>query len=402
MRRIGATLFLMDSGERFCSVIDKTTGIPLHYPNVYLITDYRNQGKSVSTIELVAGSIAILYNFALANNINITERIMSQSFLAVHEIDLLRDYVSRRTKLGGVSGIRKLNNLSVRTATKNFRITYIAKYLEWLCHIILMDLRHNKKKIDYFITQIKKRKAVVKKRNALSYEDKSLDKEQVKCLLRVIQLGSELNPFNLSVQKRNRLIILLLYSLGIRCGELLNIKISDIDFQDGSLYIRRRADEKTDPRLRQPLVKTLERRITLSEILIKDIHDYILNDRRKFKRARKHEYLFVTHKAGPTQGIPVTRSTYHGIINDLRNSMPDIGCFTGHQLRHTWNNMFSEITDEDNEIGYVEQEKARSYHMGWRPESKTSSVYNERFIRDKAGEFSLLIQKRNLTPGGQK
>lgn len=35
MKKIGTRLFLMDSGERFCVVLNKTTGVPLHYPNIY-------------------------------------------------------------------------------------------------------------------------------------------------------------------------------------------------------------------------------------------------------------------------------------------------------------------------------------------------------------------------------
>ncbi|MCV5978774.1 tyrosine-type recombinase/integrase, partial [Escherichia coli] len=83
-------------------------------------------------------------------------------------------------------------------------------------------------------------------------------------------------------------------SLGIRSGELLNIRISDINFSDSSLAIRRRADDKNDPRVKQPLVKTMERKLPLSSALAKELHNYITSVRRKFKNARKHEYLFVT------------------------------------------------------------------------------------------------------------
>ncbi|HBB6756120.1 TPA: tyrosine-type recombinase/integrase, partial [Citrobacter freundii] len=169
----------------------------------------------------------------------------------------------------------------VRPATKYFRLTSMANYLEWLCQILLMDLDVNQERISVFIKQIEKRRPVVKKRNALSVEDKGLNEEQIYLLLKTIQINSDINPFITDVQVRNRLMILILYTLGIRCGELLNLQITDIDFHDGSISIRRRADEKSDPRRRQPLVKTLERKIELSDVLLKEIRNYMLNERRK-------------------------------------------------------------------------------------------------------------------------
>ncbi|WP_240347015.1 hypothetical protein [Pectobacterium brasiliense] len=63
MKKVGINLFVMGSGERFCNILDKDTGVPLYYPNVYLISEHRNEGKSISTIELVAGSISIYITF---------------------------------------------------------------------------------------------------------------------------------------------------------------------------------------------------------------------------------------------------------------------------------------------------------------------------------------------------
>lgn len=41
--------------------------------------------------------------------------------------------------------------------------------------------------------------------------------------------------------------------------------------------------------------------------------------------------------------------------------------------------------DASGDVGEIEQEKIRSYNMGWSEKSKTSSIYNERFIREKQG-----------------
>ncbi|MCS5874321.1 hypothetical protein LN650_28825 [Klebsiella pneumoniae subsp. pneumoniae] len=78
--------------------------------------------------------------------------------------------------------------------------------------------------------------------------------------LAFLHQGSKLNPFSEKVQKRNNLIFLL-HCFGLRAGELLNLRIGDIDFAESTIAIRRRANDKTDPRVYQPLVKTCERKL---------------------------------------------------------------------------------------------------------------------------------------------
>lgn len=95
-------------------------------------------------------------------------------------------------------------------------------------------------------------------------------------------MSSNKNIYSLRVRKRNELIIILLYSLGLRKGELLNIRVSDIKFEDNMISITRRHDDKYDGRVKQPLVKTLERDLKVSDWIINKIHDYITTDRREY------------------------------------------------------------------------------------------------------------------------
>ncbi|WP_429198019.1 site-specific integrase [Luteibacter sp. W1I16] len=108
---------------------------------------------------------------------------------------------------------------------------------------------------------------------------------------------------------RNALIIDLLFYLGIRGGELLSLCTTDIDWERCQIVIARRPDERTDPRQRQPLVKTLDRRIPLGDALIDRLHTYIVKHRNKVPGARRHVFLFVIHKSGATQGEPLSISS---------------------------------------------------------------------------------------------
>lgn len=390
MKKTSINTFIMSSGERFCLVLDKKTGVPLFHPTLYITTQVRNQSDSISTVELVAGAISLFCNFLFDRNIDIEERLRTGNNLAIHEIDALRDYCERKVRLRKSLPYDIQKARLVNSATRHFRLTHIASYLSWLGERLNLKQSNTSEMVE----RIKQRRPKIKRRSRRYKQDRSLDEKQIASLLEITMPGSTLNPFKNNVQVRNRIIILILYSLGIRSGELLNIRITDINFRDSSLAIRRRADDKADPRIKQPLVKTQERKLSLSAPLVKELHNYITNIRRHFKKSRKHEYLFVTHKSGPTQGMPLSSMAYHKIIDSIRNVAPEVNRLTGHKLRHTWNYEFSRKLDAmPDPISEAEQEEMRSSLMGWTQGSKTAQIYNRRFIENKAQTVALALQE---------
>jgi len=66
---------------------------------------------------------------------------------------------------------------------------------------------------------------------------------------------------------------------------------------------------------------------------------------------------------------------------------------TPHILRHTANDLYSELMDEK-EMLPPEEEKTRSYKMGWREGSGTTETYTRRHIEVKAKEASLALQAK--------
>lgn len=106
---------------------------------------------------------------------------------------------------------------------------------------------------------------------------------------------------------------------GLRAGELLNLKVNDLNPRDYTLSIFRRHDCIEDRRLNQPLVKTGEREIPLSDELALEILDYINNYRNKYTKKKKHDFLFVTHSSCKTVGEPLSVSAYEKIISTIKN-----------------------------------------------------------------------------------
>ncbi|ECS8656459.1 site-specific integrase, partial [Salmonella enterica] len=50
MSSICVDSFMLENGERYCHVVNKKTGEPLYYPNLYITTQVRNRSESISTM----------------------------------------------------------------------------------------------------------------------------------------------------------------------------------------------------------------------------------------------------------------------------------------------------------------------------------------------------------------
>jgi integrase len=397
--------FVMGSGERYCLLVDDLSGLPLFYPNLFITTQLRNRSLSYSSMEAALSGLSVLLRYMEERGEKIENRFQKGDLFKEYELDALRDFCQIKfrsqtsqkdsNRIFTLSELREFDE-KVSSQTEYVRLTVIAQYSKWLAEqfVGVSKDRLTVLQIGKMEKGLKARRPVKKKRNA-GHDEKGLDEGQIALVFELFRPDSELNPFaDESVRIRNRLIFLMLYHLGLRGGELLNIRIRDIDFGKNQLVVVRRADEKDDPRTYQPLVKTLDRRLPMKDTLVKEIHHYILNGRKIIPNSSRNDFLFVTHKSGPTQGQPLSKSGYQKVIEVVRTASPALFNLTGHQLRHSWNEAFSNQMDAMNESPSQEQqEKMRSYLMGWKEGSGTATHYNKRFVRKKANEAALKLQE---------
>jgi len=345
--------------------------------------------------------------FLNRRNIDLELRIRKREFLHLHELDALCDFSQKKVhmlpahvEVGQVFNLEEMEGAldCVNSGTQYARLTVVAKYIKWISeHLLSNNDADDAQRIAALYEQICSRRPRKKGRNEDAV-DRSLSDEQLDVLLNLLKPGSVNNPFLESVQQRNYVMMLILMDLGIRGGELLNIKIQDIDFARQTIRCVRRADEKSDSRKKQGNVKTLTRLLPLSDKLVSEISAYITRERRGYKKLNDEGYLFLVHKAGPTCGSPLSLQGYYKIISVIRSRERDLYGLTGHRLRHSWNRKFSEYMDSmDSPPTEARQEQIRSALMGWKQGSGTAAHYNKRFIQKKAIEAALSLQKTSGT-----
>ncbi len=90
--------FIMESGERYCLLVDTTTGIPLFYPNLYVTTQIRNNSLSVSAMETALTSINVFLSYCDDEELDLEKRFIRRVFFTLPEIDGIRDCCQKRFK----------------------------------------------------------------------------------------------------------------------------------------------------------------------------------------------------------------------------------------------------------------------------------------------------------------
>ena len=82
-RKFQIKSFVMQSGERYCLLFDKTTGMPLFYPNLFVTTQVRNKSNSVAAMESALSSINVLQSFCDERGLDLTDRFLKREFFSL-------------------------------------------------------------------------------------------------------------------------------------------------------------------------------------------------------------------------------------------------------------------------------------------------------------------------------
>lgn len=414
---------VLSSGERLPVLIALATGDPLFEPSVYVLSEIRATNRASNTIDQVLRSIMVFQLFLDSNQIDIDQRIQEGSVFRLSELDELvrhcRRPVADQLKCNSIppshKSVRRGAAESLRLVQRQFaptevaghtaanRIRVIRDYLDWLVRYHMARHHSGAAEGERLWNEWTSCKAALdarlprhKGRNTIGLRE-GLQPEVAERLLSVTSPISPENPWKgEGARIRNSLLVRWFYELGLRRGELLNVKIPDINFQSEELIVARRADDPEDPRKDQPLVKTRDRKIPLSPGLCRLTHEYITNTRRNTEGARRHPFLFIAMGTGS----PLSLSAVNAVFAELRNAFNgEFDAVTPHVLRHTWNDRFSDIMDNA-KVSDAEEERMRSFLMGWAPTSKTAGQYTRRHVRLKAQQVSLGMQSKQTEGWG--
>jgi integrase len=409
--------YIEPSGERRAILFDTETGLPDFWSTLYGSSQLRAKGASLSTQSAQLGSICILYKWAELRGINIESRISSREGFSRNEVDslvtLLRSRVSdlpdliAKPKVAPI-GRAKINSSDIwktleeqpkqiNASTFNDRLDYVSRYMTWLCDYLSDHGPNNRPDTKQSIAEIGEKFALrlssmrsVEPNTAFD-SAKDLKTKDIRAVLNLINPQSPLNPWDSpSARIRNFAIICVLLDTGLRTGELLSLKLKDIDYAKKGgkgLKVRRRQGSKDDPRLNQPGTKRDEREVPLSESAFNALDTYVSLVRNQIPAASKTEYLFVS-VGNKSQGIPMSSITH---ITDKIREIAGVD-LTPHKLRHTatWRYCMLQKKKGLEWDSFVERLIMK---FGWKsPKSPSVRHYAKRFIKEAMFESSIREQ----------
>lgn len=411
------------NGERYSMLVDDT-GMPHFWLTLYITSQVRPVGTQ-STISSYITDIRHFMLWEEVKNRNIFAEFHNLNFLKEEDAISLRDHCLLKTKdvrrwhtFESTKKIRKINKDFPTTPRvldrvsgdhAKTRMTRIADYLAFTARAMLRN-RPNVEEINENIKVMQETllahlpKGGNSSSSSSNPDDKAPDLEVFDQLMEAVQSDSSNNPYKNSIAKvRNAVMFNTLYDTGARSAELLGLKLEDIDYHGNIITIKRRHDDQDDPRTAQPVVKTLSRDIPVAEELIKQIMDYIENERANTEGANNHPYLFVTHQKGEYVGSPLSNSGFTAMVKTavrkIGKTAEDfekedlINEIKRHGFRHNFNNKLSKAFDKRNELAKTdksvkplserEQNQIRMQLNGWSSED-TANTYNQRHIKEEA------------------
>lgn len=143
------------------------------------------------------------------------------------------------------------------------------------------------------------------------YLPKSLTLNEIKSLLESTQQVERSNP----LLYRDRVMIELVYSSGLRVSELISLKLEDLNLEAGFLRVIGKGSK--------------ERIVPICMRTLKLLKNYIDNERKAILKKKNSQYLFVTNR-----GKPMTRQRFWQSIKEAGKSL---GLkITPHMLRHSF------------------------------------------------------------------
>ncbi|MCA8277333.1 site-specific integrase [Burkholderia sp. AU30280] len=413
---VRSTVF--ESGERCPLLIDVRTGVPLFDPTVFVLSEFRARNRASATIEQVLRALKVFLLFCDKHRIDLATRMLEGQLLDLGELDALVqmcrlpmsdieaqvDACPTAAERAAVSieRYRARANRSlpeVAGDSAGVRIRYIRQFIGWLADRRLLSLsaRHPSRAAllsarDIVVAGLAARVPTGNNRNK-THGRRALDDAAQERLWQIVDVNSPDNPWEgRHARLRNELIVRWFMGFGVRRGELLGVKVNDVNFRANEVFIARRPDDPSDPRVHQPNAKTADRLLPISDDLARRTRHYILEERRGFPEARRHAFLFVANG-----GAPLSLRGLNKIFEVLSAKHPELMGVFPHLFRHTNNYNFSKKADEQG-MDPEKEKKTRSHLMGWSETSGTAETYTRREIQRKAREASLQLQNTMVKP----
>lgn len=321
------------SGERLPMLVDDD-GLPMAGPCEWILS---KRHRAFTTLCRNMAELMVMQGWCDSRGIDLFQRLRSGRQFTEVEVNSLIEHLRKAQPTG-----RKVQKLAVSPDTANKRIGSVIKYLSWCFDLVVTSaefpserrqvLNENYRLLIRHLVEGRQRSEPNPK------QTKKVSITEAQFLQDVLDPDQD-SGFGRdhSVKLRNFLMVVLMLMLGMRPGEVLSLRVRDIEFGAiTAVRIRRRALSLADTRARPASVKRAGRVLILDSPRIAQLlDDYILDHRERVVSRQKKptEFLFLSD-----EGDPLSGDTLQEVLRELRRRYPSKLPLhlTAKALRHTF------------------------------------------------------------------
>lgn len=331
------------SGDQLPILLDDD-GLPLPMPNEYILGRRHLASK---TLVRNLRELAVLNEWLIREKIDLWERVSSGKGFT--EAELRGGLVESLRRDNSKS--KKVKLLAVNPRTFNQRLITIRKYFDtifdqYLGSLPFDDIRYER------IRDQKKRSvnwldsSFVNAPPSNASKQKGLTFDQAKFLTKCLDPNSDaVFGHNAAVRFRNYVSVMIMLNYGLRPGELLCLKVEDVEFGAiSAIKVTRRAPDFKDKRKPRPQIKRNGRIMIIDNPkFAQHLNEYIMKWRDQLDEKSKveSEYLILSD-----EGEPLSQPSIVQLFQLLRKRFPkDLPAnLTAKSLRHAFSsNMEKEL-----------------------------------------------------------
>lgn len=353
-------VILHDSGELLPILLDDE-GMPIPLPNEFILS---KRYLSPNTLIRNLRELKIFYQWMAIYAIDLSDRIITKQPFTEAEITGSLVEFLRRTH----ERKHKIIKIAVTPQTFNQRLITIKLFLNWHIETHIGTLPFSSDHYQYYLAY-KTRLISLLDRCFINSppSNKSVNKGLIssqQCML--INLIKPKADSQNPVEHRNYIMVMLMLSFGLRPGEILSLKVEDIQLGAiSSIRVHRRMPDVKDPRKRRPGIKRNGRTLVINEkSLAMEIDIYITKWREILDKNNQTEmgwdYLILN-----SEGKPLSLASITQYFQILRKKYPEIlpTNFSPKALRHTFSSSIERLLREAG-VEEENRKKALAYLRG--------------------------------------
>ena len=266
--------------------------------------------------------------------------------------------------------LKKYETFMKNINIQNIKESHIKNYLKYL-----KDNNNDNRTINHNISTLRsfyKFLLIEKiiKDNPMEYIEMPKTKKSLPKTLSIEEIDKLLDiKLNDQFSYRNKAMLELMYSSGLRVSELVNVKIHDIDVSNCIIRIMGKGKK--------------ERIVPLGDYAIKYIDLYIKEYREKLIKKELNEYLFINN-----HGKKMTRQGFFKILKQLAKEQNIKTDFSPHTLRHSFAthliNRGADLRSIQEMLGHSDISTTKIYTRV--SDEKVIEDYNKYHLRSKKDE----------------